>query len=287
MNCTLCGNNCQIDREKHFGKCKINTLKIARYGLHYFEEPIISGKNGSGTIFFCGCPLSCVFCQNHPVSKNMVGKEITVNDLAKIFEKLEKLGAHNINLVNPTHFVPEIIEALNIYRPNIPIVYNTHGYDSVNTIESLKGYVDIYLPDFKYYDNSLAEKYSNVKNYKDTALLSIKKMREQVKDQFFDNNIMKSGLVIRHLILPTLYKDSINVLKLLKENFPTTTISIMSQYTPCNNLSKHPEINRKLFSAEISRVEKVAEQLGINGYIQEKSSASCDYIPSWDFDGLD
>lgn len=286
MNCNICGNNCNIDRSKYMGKCKTNALKIARYGLHFYEEPIISGKKGSGTIFFCGCPLSCVFCQNEEVSRNLVGKEISVNELATIFRLLEEKNAQNINLVNPTHYVNEIIEALNIYRPKIPIVYNTHGFDSESTIEKLKGYVDIFLPDFKYYDDLIAKRYSKVENYRENCVKCLKKMREMVVDSYFEDGTMKSGMIIRHLILPTHYKDSCDVLKCIKEELPNTLVSVMSQYTPCNDLTNYKEVDRTLFTAEIQKVMKVVDDLMLEGFVQQKQSASCDFIPEWNFTNL-
>lgn len=284
MLCNLCGNKCNVDRSKTIGRCKIgDKMKIARYGLHMYEEPCISGDEGSGTVFFCGCSLNCPFCQNYVVSRNQTGKEITPKELSEIFRRLEDMGANNINLVSPTHFVPQIIEAVNIYRPKVPIVYNSHGYDSVETIESLNGIVDIYLPDLKYFDDTLAKKISGIDNYKETAINAITKMREQRKDVFDEKGMMRSGVIIRHLILPKNYSDSIKLLELIAKKFPRTLVSVMSQYTPFGDLEKFPELNRKLFSAEIEKVQQKAIELNIDGFFQEKESVGESFIPKWDF----
>ncbi len=284
MLCNLCGNKCNIDRSVALGKCGIGEeMKIARYGLHMYEEPCISGKEGSGTVFFCGCSLKCPFCQNYPVSRNQTGKEITPQDLADIFKRLEDMGANNINLVSPTHFVPKIIEAVEIYKPRVPIVYNSHGYDSVETIESLNGIVDIYLPDFKYFDDSLAKSISGIENYRETALLAIGKMRSRQKDVFDERGMMKSGVIIRHLVLPKHYQDSIKLLELISNRFPKTLVSVMSQYTPFGDLSNFKELNRKLFSAEIEKVQQKALELNIDGFFQDREAVGESFIPKWDF----
>lgn len=285
MNCNLCANNCNVNREVALGRCQVkDVLKIARCAPHYFEEPCISGKEGSGTIFFSGCSLRCLFCQNFDVSRNNVGKEITVERLAQLFKQLEDMGVNNINLVNPTHYVPQIIKALDIYRPKIPIVYNTHGYDNVQTIKCLKGYIDVYLPDFKYFDDDIALKYSGIKNYKNTCLAALKEMRAQVKDEFDDRGILKSGLIIRHLVIPKNLKDTESVLLTIKENFPNTMVSVMSQFTPLVKVEEYKELNRRLFSAEVSRVKKMVEDLGFDGYCQDRASSKEEYVPTWDFE---
>ncbi len=281
--CFLCNNNCGIDRNSQIGKCRVSTLKIARRGLHFFEEPIISGEKGSGTIFFCGCSLSCVFCQNFELSRNTIGKEITISTLVDIFKQLEDMNAHNINLVTPTHYAREIKEALTIYKPSIPIVWNTNGYDSLSTIEMMKGLVDIYIPDLKYFDDSLAVKYSKAPNYFCVATKAITAMRQQVKDSFDEKGMMQSGVIVRHLILPKCYRDSLEVLKWLNTNLKGTLVSVMSQYTPFGDLTNYPEINRKLFSAEIEKVYAYARENDMVGFFQDKSSSSEEYIPNWDY----
>lgn len=284
MICNLCGNYCGVDREKSVGRCGVKeNIKIARKGLHMYEEPCISGKEGSGTVFFCGCSLKCPFCQNYPVSRNQTGKEITPQELADIFRSLEDMGANNINLVSPTHFVREIAKAVEIYRPKVPIVYNSHGYDSPEALEIMNGIVDIYLPDFKYFDDELALKISGVKIYRETALEALRIMRSQTKDEYDDRGMMKSGMIIRHLILPKHYTDSINVLKCIKERFPETLVSVMSQYTPFGNLKNFPELNRKLFSAEIERVQNVATELDIKGFFQDREAVGESFIPKWEY----
>lgn len=281
--CLLCGNQCGIDRDCEIGKCQSKNLKIARKGLHFFEEPIISGTRGSGTIFFCGCPLACVFCQNLPVSRNQVGREISIEKLVEIFHELEDLGAHNINLVNPTHYANEILQALTTYKPKIPVVWNTHGFDSVETIEKTKGLVDIYLPDLKYFDDRMALKYSNAKKYFEVATRAILAMRKNVNDSYFDDGMMKSGLIVRHLILPKGHHDSLEIVRWLDENVHGTLVSIMSQYTPFGDLTNFPEINRKVFKGEVDIVCKEALKRNMKGFFQEKTSASEEYIPKWDY----
>lgn len=281
--CTLCGNMCNVDRQKVVGRCGESNLKIARFGLHNFEEPIISGTRGSGTVFFCGCPLRCVFCQNMEVSRNVVGKSICVQELSDIFKKLEDMGAHNINLVNPTHYAFEILSAIDLYKPKIPIVWNSHGYDTEETVRMTKGYVDIYLPDLKYFNNALAEKYSDARDYFEVATKAILQMRKNVSDEYFDDGMMKSGLIVRHLILPKQYRDSVKVIEWIGENLKGTLVSIMSQFTPFGDLSKFPELQRKLFKGEIDIVTRRALELEMQGFFQDNSSCSEEYIPKWDF----
>ena len=282
IKCNLCGNKCNINREKVTGVCNVPSLKIAKYSLHHFEEPVISGTRGSGTIFFCGCSLACVFCQNFEVSRNTVGKNISIQTLVDIMKELEDGDAHNINFVNPTHFANEILEALSIYKPKIPTIWNSHGYDSLQTIKDTKGLIDIYLPDLKYVDSNISKKYSGVENYFDIAKDSILEMRKNVVD-LIDDGIMQQGLIVRHLILPKQYHDSLAVLSFIKENLPTTTVSIMSQYTPFGDLTNYPEINRKIFSGELARVQKFAVDNNLMGFSQSRSSSSEEYIPQWDY----
>ena len=281
-NCNLCGNKCNINRKAKIGACNAPTLKIAKYSLHHFEEPVISGSKGSGTIFFCGCSLSCVFCQNFDVSRNTVGRDISTTTLIDIMKTLEDMGAHNINFVNPTHFSNEILEALSIYKPSIPTVWNSHGYDSIETVKNTKGLIDIYLPDLKYFDNTVAKRYSGISDYFDIASKSILEMRKIVTDKF-ENNLMQEGLIVRHLILPKQYLDSINVLSFIKDSLATTTVSIMSQYTPFGNLENYPEINRKLFSGELAKVQNFAIENNLTGFSQARSASSQEYIPEWDY----
>ncbi len=288
MNCNLCPRNCNIDRELKPGTCGVtNTLKIARASLHFWEEPCISGENGSGTIFFSGCPLKCVFCQNYDLSHKNNGKEISVEKLADIFLDLQDKNAHNINLVTPTHFVPQIISALKIAKESgltIPIVYNSSGYESVDTLKLLDGYIDVYLPDFKYFSNSLAKKYSNVSNYFEFATNALQEMFRQVGEFSLDEaGIIKRGMIVRHLILPGLLDDSKDVISHVYDLFRDKIyISIMNQYTPLPHVSKYPEINRKVTNEEYDEVIDFALSLGIeNAFIQEGDTAKESFIPDF------
>ncbi len=286
--CTLCPRNCKIDRTKTDGFCgATDKIKLARAGLHFWEEPCISGIFGSGTVFFSGCNLKCVYCQNKEISKNNFGKEISVNRLAEIFLELQQQKAHNINLVTPTHFVPQIIEALKIAKLNIPVVYNTGGYETVETIKMLKGYVDIYLTDVKYFSEINAVKYSNAPNYFENAVNALAEMISQQPSASFDGDIMKSGVIVRHLILPSNKNDTINILKALKDKFGTDKflLSLMSQYTPYEKYD-NPELNRKITSLEYKHCINEALNLGFNGFMQEKSSAKQEYTPPFDLSGI-
>ncbi len=286
--CTLCPRNCKIDRTKTPGFCgATSTVKLARAGLHFWEEPCISGTKGSGTVFFSGCNLKCVYCQNKEISKNNFGKEISVNRLAEIFLELQEQKAHNINLVTPTHFVPQIIEALKIAKLNIPVVYNTGGYEAVETIKMLKGYVDIYLTDVKYFSEINAVKYSSAPNYFKNAVNALAEMIGQQPSAIFDGDIMKSGVIVRHLILPSNKNDTINILKALKDKFGTDKflLSLMSQYTPYEKYDT-PELNRKITSLEYKQCVNEALNLGFNGFMQEKSSAKQEYTPPFDLSGI-
>ena len=290
--CTLCPRQCGIDRYSKAGFCGEKTLiRAAKAYLHMWEEPCISGTNGSGTVFFSGCCLKCRFCQNYKISCEGHGKEITVQRLAEIFLELQEKGAHNINLVSPTQFVPQIIEALDLCKGklNIPIVYNTGGYERVETLQMLEGYVDIYLPDFKYYDNELAKKYSSTENYFEVVTEALKEMYRQVgRYRLDENGIMQSGLVIRHLTLPTHRHDSVKVLEWIAENLPKDEIliSLMSQYTPFYRSNEFKELSRRISTFEYNFVLDKAQELGLDGFMQEKSSAKEEYTPDFDFVGI-
>lgn len=290
MQCKLCPRQCNIDRDKTTGYCGVNnTLKIARAGLHYWEEPIISGTEGSGTIFFSGCNLKCVYCQNYDISSQAFGKEITVERLSEIFKELEDKGANNINLVTPTHYVPQIIEALKIYRPKIPIVYNTSGYDSVSELKMLEGYVDVYLTDLKYVDSELSKKYSKAPDYFDVASKAILEMvRQQPTNIYNDKGMLIKGVIVRHMVLPGCMKDSFKVLDWIKDNIGVDTIvSIMGQYTPYYKSVDYPEINRPIKTLEYKAVIAHFNSIGLNnGYSQDLSSSSKDYIPPFNLEGV-
>lgn len=290
MQCKLCPRQCNIDRDKTTGYCGVNnTLKIARAGLHYWEEPIISGTEGSGTIFFSGCNLKCVYCQNYDISSQAFGKEITVERLSEIFKELEDKGANNINLVTPTHYVPQIIDALKIYRPKIPIVYNTSGYDSVSELKMLEGYVDVYLTDLKYVDSELSKKYSKAPDYFDVASKAILEMvRQQPTNVYNDKGMLIKGVIVRHMVLPGCMKDSFKVLDWIKDNLGVDTIvSIMGQYTPYYKSVDYTEINRPIKPLEYKAVIAHFNSIGLNnGYSQDLSSSSKDYIPPFNLEGV-
>ncbi len=284
-NCKLCPNFCGLDRTKLNGACGVNSeISIAKYGLHYYEEPFISGTKGSGTVFFTGCSLRCAFCQNYELSNALRGKKITASGLADIFKILEDLGAHNINLVTPTHFVTEIVKAFDLYRPSIPVVYNTHSYETVETLKIIDPYVDIYLPDLKFIDSKISQRYTGKSNYFEYAEKAIKFMMES-KKTVVENGLLKSGVIVRHLILPLCQNDSLKVLKWFKDNAKNGAyLSIMSQFTPLVKQEKLKELNRKITAKEYEKVVAYASELNLeNVFLQELSSASEEYIPKWDF----
>jgi len=290
--CNLCPRKCNVDRNNSLGYCKSTTeIKLALASLHQWEEPCISGGNGSGTIFFSGCVLDCCFCQNFSVSSQGFGKEVSLQRLADIMLELQDKNAHNINLISPTHFADKIVRALDIAKPKlkIPVVYNTGGYENTETIDKLNGYIDVYLPDFKYYDNSLAIKYSNAPSYFEHTSKAITHMIKQVGKPVFDeNNMLKKGVLIRHMVMPNCHKDSIAIMQWLAANLENDSflVSVMSQYTPCFNSTIHPEINRKIFSYEYHKVVDMVEKLCLNGFMQEKSSATFEYTPNFDLSGI-
>ncbi|MEG0899586.1 MAG: radical SAM protein [Oscillospiraceae bacterium] len=285
-NCTLCPRNCGVDRTKSLGFCGVgDKIKVARAMLHKWEEPVISGKNGSGTVFFSGCNLKCCFCQNAKISKECVGKELSINELADLFLQLQDMGAENINLVTAGHYLLQIINALDIAKPklHIPIVYNTGSYEKVEAIKMLDGYIDIYLPDLKYVNSQMSNKYSNAPDYFEVAINAIKEMKRQVgKNVFDEQGMMKNGIIIRHLIMPMGYKDSIEVLTSIADEFPLDEIlvSIMSQYTPQGE-SKYKELNRKIYTIEYEKVIAKANELKIKGFMQERTSAKSDFTPEF------
>lgn len=291
--CNICPRKCNIDRTIYKGYCGMDdTLVVARAALHMWEEECISGKEGSGAVFFAGCNLRCVFCQNRNISKNGAGKTITVDRLADIFCELQKKGANNINLVTPTHYTKQIMAALDIAKDkglNIPVVYNCGGYESVDTIKELKGYVDIFLPDFKYVDKNISKRYSNCEDYFDVAKKGLAAMYEIVGNpQFDERGMMKKGVIVRHLMLPGHVKDSKSVLKYLHETYGDNIyISIMSQYTPLVDKDKYKEIARKLYPAEYKRLVDYAIDIGIvNGFVQEGDVADESFIPEFDCEGV-
>lgn len=289
--CTICPHNCGINRQNgQVGRCKSkDTVKIALYSTHNFEEPCISGKKGSGTIFFSNCNLNCVFCQNYEISQQGKGKEISIQELAEIFIKQQENDVENINLVTPTSYVPQIIEAIEIARNNglkIPIVYNTNGYEKVETIKMLEGYIDIYLPDLKYSDNLLAKRLSKVDNYFEIATDAIKEMYKQVGNPIFnDNGIIQKGMIIRHLVLPNHILNSRRVLKWINDNMNEVYVSVMAQYFPTYKAKEIDDINRKLTKEEYQEIENYLYRLNLeNGYIQELGEHEEEYVPKWEYE---
>ena len=315
-SCTLCPHRCGADRTLgRLGRCRVPAeLYIARAALHYWEEPCISGDVGSGTVFFSGCNLGCVFCQNHSIAGAHIGRQITVERLAEIFLELQAKGAANINLVTPTHYVPSIVDALRLAKADgltIPIVYNTGGYESVETLRLLDGLVDIYLPDFKYMDPALSARYSHAADYPQVARAALAEMYRQVGDpEFFEPRseldhvvsdadisadsddepirLMKKGIIVRHLALPGCEDDSRAVLRYLYETYDDHIyISIMNQYTPLPHVAAYPELNRRITEEEYDRLTDYAIDLGIeNGFIQEGETAEESFIPEFDYEGV-
>lgn len=275
--CTICPHRCKVNRNNNqLGRCKSNSnIKIALVSSHMYEEPCISGEHGSGTIFFSNCNMNCKFCQNYEISQKGKGKEISIERLAEIFIEQQENKVHNINLVTPTIYAEQIKLAIDIAKQkglNIPIIYNSNGYENVETIKSLKGYIDIYLPDLKYSNNEIAKKYSNVNNYFEIATEAIKEMHNQVGSVEFDENgMIKKGVIIRHLILPNYLLNTKNVLKWIKNNMPDDIyVSIMSQYFPTYLAISDTKINRKITRKEYREIEKYLEILDIeNGYMQD------------------
>ena len=287
--CTICPHKCGIDRTKYAGRCKsTDRIKIALYSTHNFEEPCISGEKGSGTIFFSNCNMNCIYCQNYEISQLGKGKEITIEELADIMIKQQEKGVENINLVTPTSYAVHIIEAIKQAKEkglHIPILYNTNGYESVETLKQLEGYIDIYLPDLKYYYNELGKKYSNVENYFNIATEAIKEMYRQVGCPILnENGMMQKGLMIRHLILPGQIDNSKNILKWIKENIDNEVyVSIMAQYFPTYKAKDVGGLNRKLTLQEYKEVENYLYELELeNGYIQELGEHEEGYVPKWE-----
>ncbi len=286
MLCNQCPRECNIERgESRYGRCGVGALpKVARIAPHYDEEPVISGSCGAGTIFFSGCNMRCVFCQNYDISAMAEGKSLTPYQLSEEYKRLESMGVHNIELVTPSHYVDAIIESFEIYKPNLPIVYNSSGYDKVETLNKLDGIIDIYLPDFKYSDSALAKRLSDCPDYPSVAEKAIDEMIRQCGDIVIKDNLMKRGVIIRHLVLPSHTKNSIGVLELIKLNWGTDIpISLMAQYTPAGKAADHPDINRKLTKREYRKVLDKMYELELDGYAQELEAADKKYVPEWDY----
>lgn len=292
--CTLCPRECHADR--HSGKMGLcgakSGISASRASLHMWEEPCISGEHGSGTVFFSGCPLKCVFCQNRDISQKHIGFEISKDRLAEIFFELEEAGAHNINLVSPTPYVNEIVSSIKyakFHGLKIPFVYNTSGYEKVKTLKMLDGLIDIYLPDFKYASPELAKKYSKAENYPDIVKSAIDEMVRQCPMPTFDEDgMIVSGVIVRHLVLPDCTEDSKNVIKYLYDTFGERIyMSIMSQYTPIYDIPEHPELMRRISEAEYDKVVDYALSIGVTqGFIQDGESADESFVPMFDGQGI-
>lgn len=295
-DCTLCPRECHADRNAgQTGYCgQTARLTAARAALHFWEEPCLSGKNGSGAVFFSGCNLRCIYCQNYEIAQGQAGREITAPRLTDIFLELQEKGAHNLNLVTPSHFVPQIITALRTAKKqglSIPVIYNTSGYEKAETLRLLDGLVDIYLPDLKYCDTALSGRYSHAPDYFEKAAAAITEMVRQVGVPLFvdgEDSLMLRGVIVRHLLLPGCGRDSRRVLRYLHETFGNDIyVSIMNQYTPLSQVSGIPALNRRVSGEEYGRVMDYAIRIGIeNGFIQEGETASESFIPPFDYEGI-
>lgn len=289
MICNQCPRKCNVDRTRTVGYCKSpEEFRLSRAALHFWEEPCISGKNGSGAVFFSGCNLGCLFCQNYEISHENKGMTVSDDGLIKIFENLIEQGANNINLVNPTHYAVQLATLLKKYKPSVPVVYNSSGYESTETLKMLDGLVDIYLPDFKYIRSDKALKYSRAEDYPEVAMRALEEMYlQRGKTEFYENGIMKKGMIIRHLILPSNTNSSLKILDFINEKFPNAYVSLMAQYTPCNDLSAVPELDRKITEREYNKVVDYALNLGMDKiFIQSGESADEKFIPDFDFTGI-
>ena len=286
--CTLCPRRCRVNRSEKPGFCGMGDQpKLARAALHFWEEPCISGTKGSGALFFSGCTLRCAYCQNHNLSHEGHGKEISVQRLSEIFQSLYAQGAHNLNFVTATPFVPQVLEALEIYRPPIPIVWNCGGYESMETLKMLDGVVDIYLPDMKHVSSRLSALCAKAPDYYEVASAAIKEMCRQTGTPVYDKNgIMQKGTLIRHLLLPGCTKDSMQVLNFIAEQLPKNTpVSLMRQYTP-QPFCSIKGLDRPVTDQEYQRVLDHFELLHLSGYTQEKTSSDTAYTPLFDFTGV-
>lgn len=287
--CILCPRQCGVDRTERVGYCGSGSLpKVARAAKHHWEEPCISGTEGSGTVFFSGCTLGCVFCQNREISRGGTGREVTVEHLADIFKRLEGQGVHNLNLVTPTHFTPQILQALELAKPTVPVVMNCGGYERVETLRQWEGKVQVYLPDLKYFSPELSAKYSAAPDYFAVASKAIMEMHRQQPQLVWEGDLLKSGLIIRHLVLPGCMKDSLQILDFLDKHLPKDSflLSLMSQYTPTENCKQFPEINRRVTTYEYRKVADRAAELGFSGFAQDRRSAKEEYTPPFNLEGV-
>ena len=287
--CILCPRQCGVNRAERTGYCGSGVLpKVARAAKHHWEEPCISGTEGSGTVFFSGCTLGCVFCQNREISCRGIGRDVTVEHLADIFKRLEGQGVHNLNLVTPTHFTPQILQALELAKPTVPIVMNCGGYERVETLLQWEGKVQVYLPDLKYFSTELSAKYSAAPDYFAVASKAILEMHRQQPKLVWEGDLLKQGLIIRHLVLPGCMKDSLQILDFLDKNLPKDgfLLSLMSQFTPTEACRTYPEINRRVTTYEYRKVADRAAELGFSGFAQDRRSAKEEYTPPFNLEGV-
>lgn len=285
MKCNICPRGCDVDRDSAAGFCRSTAQpRVARIAPHYDEEPVISGTRGTGAVFFSGCTLRCVYCQNYEISSDLVGRDISVGQLAREYRRLEEAGVHSIELVTPTHYTQAVIQSLSLYRPSVPVIYNCSGYERVETLRQLDGLVDIYLPDFKYIDGELAGRLSACPDYPQTATAAIDEMLRQRGAYTIEDGLMTSGVMIRHLVLPGHIRNSLGVLELIASRYsPNALVSVMSQYLPMGKAAEFPDINRRLTKREYDRVLDRLYALGLEGFAQELSSADKRYVPRWDY----
>lgn len=289
MNCNLCPRNCNVDRQLKSGFCGASDVLVSRVAPHMWEEPCISGQKGSGTIFFAGCNLRCRFCQNYDITVEPHGVSVTVEQLAELFLHVQSLGVANINLVTASHFSDKVALALKLAKPHltIPVVYNTSSYEKVDTIRLFEGLVDVYLPDLKFCDQMLANNFASAPNYFDVATKAIAEMRRQQPVDRFDNGYMTNGVIVRHLVLPGCVEDSKRILDWLANFDSTIHVSIMSQYFPARTDALYPQLNRKLFKHEYQSVCDYFANIGLtNGFTQDVSSATVDYLPDFTDDDV-
>ncbi len=291
MKCSICPRECMAERKTESGVCGVGEgFRVARAAPHFWEEPCISGKNGSGTVFFSGCNLGCVYCQNYEVSHGAFGKEVSEKELMKIFDSLVEKGVHNINLVTPTHYASMLARTLKEYNSPVPIVYNSSGYEKAETLKMLEGLVNIYLPDVKYFDPAPALKYSGAQDYFEFASAAVLEMFRQVGTLKTDENgIAQSGIIIRHMVLPGNISQAVKVFSWVRENLPSETyISVMRQYTPFGKAKEMPPINRKLSPREYAIVKEKILSLGFeNCFFQGKDSSTEEFIPNFNLEGVD
>ena len=289
--CNLCPKNCNVNRNDNVGFCGANkNIKVAKAYLHEWEEPFISGTNGSGTVFFSHCNLKCVFCQNYKISAEGFGKNLSQDELYGVFKNLEQQGAHNVNLVTPTHYVPYILPVLQKFKQNsnLPIVYNCGGYEKVETLKMLDGLVDVYLPDMKYVDSRISQKYSHASDYFEVNTKALLEMKRQQPQDLFNGDLLTKGVVVRHLVMPNLVDQSKKILDWICNNLgKNTLVSLMAQYQPFYRANEFGEINRKITEREYSRVLDYADQLEMENILcQEMTSSNEKYVPSFDLQGV-